>query len=49
MVNIVLGLLAGACAYGALVTWSRRRILVATNAAKRYDHSDPRLAGYKQF
>ena len=49
MVNVVLGCLAVASAYGALVTWSRRRIYVATEAAKRTDRADARLVGYKQF
>jgi hypothetical protein len=48
MLNIVLACLAGASAYGGLLTWSRHRILVAARAAKRYDRADPRLAGYKQ-
>ncbi len=48
MLNIVVGCLAAISAYGALITWSRHRISVASEAAKGYDPTRRRSVGYQQ-
>ncbi len=40
-----MGSLAGAFAYGALITWSRQRVFTATRAAERYEYSRASWAG----
>jgi hypothetical protein len=45
MLNILVGSLAGAFAYGALITWSRQRVFTATRAAERYEYSRASWAG----
>jgi hypothetical protein len=47
MLNIVVGCLAAVSAYGALITWSRHRISVASEAAKGYDRARRRSVGYQ--
>lgn len=48
MLTIVMGCLAAISAYCALITWSRHRISVASEAAKGYDPARRRSVGYEQ-
>ena len=48
MLNVVVGCLAAFSAYGALITWSRHRISVASEASKRYDPARRRSVGHQQ-